>query len=366
MLKWLRIYEFTDYFSRKQLRDYQFLLLKDIAKKHNLQIDDWDDFYNLPLTTKQDIQEYSPKDVENTTTHQTSGSTGYPLKVYGPNFLQQVKSAIFERAWKKIRPKKVVRLTAGEPKWKFYDFWRNIKPHNYRNINQHILDYIIKHKPLIHGQAGAIREITTKLIRQGHKELLGEISVYLMSEDVREHKEELKKYYGGVYSGYGLAELCTVATDCVYENCHVNMETCIVEIINGEIVVTDLLNDVTPIIRYRTGDYGKLMRSKCFCGKEHDILYGIEGRGIDYSDVGQIINWRILSPISRYYLDIIKSWKAEVNLKKKELTLFVVWKYIPDKLIAYREFLQDKGLTLKIVTKKSLPNKKRMKLLKIK
>lgn len=336
----------------------------------------WKAFENTGLTTKQDLRKFKPKirGKKNLTIHYTSGSTGEPLKIYGPEMLQYLKVAVFERAWQSVGwngKDWILRLTAGEPKWTNYDWWRNVKPMNYRTINQEYADWVIKHKPfLIHGGSGAIRELTDLIISSGNGGVLKDIKVYLMSEDTTEHREVLEKYYKKVHMGYGLAELCTVASECEYGNLHVNMETCIVEIVEGEIVVTDLFNTITPVIRYRTGDYGKLKESNCLCGSKHDILYNVTGRGIDYYNglaTLRPLSWWMLSPLSHKYAGIIDKWKVEVNLKKKLCTVFIVWKDKKYKLRWYKDWIKkETGLNCRVITRKAMPNKKRMRLLKVK
>ncbi len=46
----------------------------------------------------------------------------------------------------------------------------------------------------------------------------------------------------------------------------------------GEIVVTSLRNRVMPLIRYRTGDFGRLAAAPCPCGSHWPLLAAIEGR----------------------------------------------------------------------------------------
>jgi phenylacetate-CoA ligase len=372
----------SQYWSYEQLKAFQLLKLKELAKRFNLHIDSWEDFYRLPLTTKEDIRDYTeelenahPEELKNFTLHETSGSTGTPLKIYGPNKLQAIKYTTFQRAWAWVgrqEKDKVLRLTAGNPKFAWFDYWANIKPLNYREITDEHMDYIVKNHPyIIHGVAGAIREIATKAKKEGHIPDLIKSCAYLMSEDPAAHKKELKSYFQDVFEGYGLAELCTVASECQVHHLHVNMETAIVEVINGEIVVTDLWNDITPIIRYRTGDYGKLMKSKCVYS--HDILYDVKGRGVDYYDgpeVDRPIGWWVVSPISHKYSDLIKKWKAVIYPKDKELWLYVVWKSPSpisniEKLEWYKNFLKENGLNLILVSTDKISNKD-MKLLEVK
>ena len=371
--KWRKLFKRTKDLDADMLRAYQLFMLQQTFNTNT-----YKEFYNTPLTTKQDLRNFKPNlkgyKKSELTTHSSSGSTGEPLVTYGPEYLQSIKPAIFERAWKSVGwdgKRWILRLTAGDPKWKVFDWLRNLKPMNYRTVNEGHYNWIIKHKPfLIHGGTGAIREITTGLIKMGRQDILKDITLYLMSEDTREHTEELKKYYKAVYSGYGLAELCTVASQCKYGNYHVNMETCIAESIKGEIVITDLYNNITPILRYRTKDYGKIRKSDCPCGSKHDILYDLVGRGVGYYDgplTKKPLGWWIVSPISHKYGNKIKQWKVKVNLKKNQYIIYVVWKNKPTSMANYGKWIKkESGLDLVVVTLKKMSNKWRMNLLEIK
>jgi len=89
----------------------------------------------------------------------------------------------------------------------------------------------------------------------------------------------LERVFGGrVYDAYGLTETL-VGVEC---NCHDGFhyweDSVYVEVVSpdtgepledgeiGEIVVTSLLREAMPIIRYRTGDMGFISREKCDCG----------------------------------------------------------------------------------------------------
>lgn len=364
-------YDTTKLYNNRQMRKYQLGKIND-----SFGIKTWKEFNKKKLTTKQDLRKFKPDlsgyDKEDLTFHYSSGSTGEPLKTYGPIYLQSIKASIFERAWKSVGwdgKRWILRLTNGNPQWKVFDYLRNVKPVNYRKVNRLTLCWMECNKPfLIHGEAGALRELTTLLIKAGKEDVMKDISLYLMSEDTKIHKPYLEKYYKAVYCGYGLAELCTVASQCRYGNYHVNMETCICESINNEIVVTDLNNNITPILRYRTKDTGKIRKSDCLCGSKHDILYDLEGRGIDYYDgpgVKAPLNWKILSPIS-HRPDLFLSWKVKVSIKKKLLSLYVIWKDKPSNLNWYSNWLKEQtGLDFEVITRKRMTNKQRMKLLEI-
>ncbi len=62
----------------------------------------------------------------------------------------------------------------------------------------------------------------------------------------------------------------------------------------GEIIVTDLRNYATPLIRYRTGDLAEAAAEKCGCGRESFTLRRILGRN---NQIMFLANGRILHPV---------------------------------------------------------------------
>ena len=78
---------------------------------------------------------------------------------------------------------------------------------------------------------------------------------------------------------YGAAETGIIAFECPEGTLHVNAEHVIVEVENGEIVVTNLLSYSFPFIRYRLGDYVELRDgSACPCGRKGLAVADIMGR----------------------------------------------------------------------------------------
>jgi len=106
-------------------------------------------------------------------------------------------------------------------------------------------------------------------------------------------RDLLKSVFGTpVFNEYGCGELGTIAHECEQGNLHLSEENMIVEIMDGEsvcppgsmgeIVITELNNLATPLIRYRTGDYGALDDSLCGCGRTLRVLKDVYGRAYDF------------------------------------------------------------------------------------
>jgi len=114
------------------------------------------------------------------------------------------------------------------------------------------------------------------------------------SEDTRRRIEALLKI--DVYNSYGLSEMNgpSVAFECQCKSgMHLWEDGYIAEIINpdtlepvkegeiGELVLTILCREATPILRYRTRDLTGFYTEPCACGRTHRRLRRITGRSDD-------------------------------------------------------------------------------------
>jgi len=114
------------------------------------------------------------------------------------------------------------------------------------------------------------------------------------SEDTRKRIEALLKI--DVYNSYGLSEMNgpSVAFECQCKSgMHLWEDGYIAEIINpdtlepvkegeiGELVLTILCREATPILRYRTRDLTGFYTEPCPCGRTHRRLRRITGRSDD-------------------------------------------------------------------------------------
>jgi phenylacetate-CoA ligase len=96
---------------------------------------------------------------------------------------------------------------------------------------------------------------------------------------------------------YGLSEMCGpgVATECLVarRGLHVSEDHFLVEVIDpatgqpvgpgeeGELTFTTLTKEALPLIRYRTGDIGRVVTEPCRCGRTTARLTGLRGRRDD-------------------------------------------------------------------------------------
>jgi len=117
-------------------------------------------------------------------------------------------------------------------------------------------------------------------------------SAETLTEEKRKFIEET--FQCKVFNRYGSREVGLIASECDrQEGLHINADDIYLEIgpfsklynesrDTGEIIVTDLINKVMPLIRYNMGDVGKLGKSVCSCGRGHPLIQEIAGRTSDF------------------------------------------------------------------------------------
>ena len=107
-------------------------------------------------------------------------------------------------------------------------------------------------------------------------------------------RKEIEMIFGcEVYDQYGSREVSCIASECEYHNgLHISEETIILEIVDengnecpvgveGDVLVTSLVNYAMPIMRYKIGDRAIMERGFCKCGRFHKRLKNVVGRSMD-------------------------------------------------------------------------------------
>ena len=107
---------------------------------------------------------------------------------------------------------------------------------------------------------------------------------------------------------YGMSECLPLSTDCCYGRKHINTDFAILEpmdalgrpVESGElsdhVLVTNLVNQVQPIIRYRVEDSVRVFHEPCACGSVFPVVEVLSRKGSQIhlrSDRG---SWQLVSP----------------------------------------------------------------------
>ncbi|MCO6457047.1 MAG: phenylacetate--CoA ligase family protein [Pirellulaceae bacterium] len=140
----------------------------------------------------------------------------------------------------------------------------------------------LRHATFLGGYSSMIYEVAKALNQHGPPDR--PLSLKLVkgtSEKIYEsYQQEAVAAFGRrITSEYGAAETGIIAFECPSGRMHVNLETCLVESVDQQIVVTNLVSDSFPILRYELGDYIQYDEStRCVCGREHPIIHEVTGR----------------------------------------------------------------------------------------
>ncbi|MCK5013105.1 MAG: phenylacetate--CoA ligase family protein [Candidatus Omnitrophica bacterium] len=265
-----------------------------------------EDLRKIPIVDKYKVRD-QPEDFRasgyeqfNPKTNKTSGSTGTPFKILVDQAVVSFVHAVIWRHYNwagcRFHDKSVYMgppfdYETGEIDLKnLYqlDSTGKILKLNTGLMNKETLPELCRlledFKPdHIHAYPSIISIFAQYLLKNKSYEIRPE-SVILRAEKVYpEHRDLVKSAFGcPCFELYAMYEYITFASECDHHSLHLNEEMGITEIIKdgkpcapgevGEIVGTTLLNHSMPLIRYAMGDYGRIKKETCACGRQSPIL----------------------------------------------------------------------------------------------
>lgn len=134
-------------------------------------------------------------------------------------------------------------------------------------------------------------------------------------------------------NNYGCREVWNIAYECRHGALHVNTSNLVVDVVDdrnklireqgveGNIVLTSLINKTTPFVKYLIGDRGKIIYTRCHCGNDSPILLLSEGResekiiGTNY--YGNVVFRKVLRTLNFHHsikdITHIKIFQVETN-----------------------------------------------------
>ncbi len=270
---------------------------------------------NIPLLDKQTIRDHCEDMIWQQTpggvyANYTGGSSGEPLKFYIDKRRQAYDQAARMRSheWYDVR--------VGDRE--LY-LWGSPIEHTRTDTLKRMRDWITHHQLLdafemspermdiylnklerfqpasIYGYPSSIALLAEHGLEQGRKLNLPNLKAIFVTGEIcyPHHRQTISEYFSApVTNGYGSREAGFIAHECPEGNLHVTAENVFVEIIRdgkrvsegqaGEIVVTHLDAYGMPMIRYQTGDIGKLKPGRCACGRGLPMMDVVEGRTTDF------------------------------------------------------------------------------------
>lgn len=262
------------------------------------------DLKKLPILTKSDVYDnnkylISKKFSGKLVSGSTSGSTGDALKFcYNSYAVSKIEaSQARQRFWFGVDVGDKMFACWGRPiiskkdrfKTSIKNFLRNYMVISAFDLSgENILKYMKKaerfNPKLIYGYSSSLYEIAN-FIKENNIKLNIKPNVLIYTADMM--FENMKKVVEEIFncpakSEYGCSEIGCFAFECERGNLHIAEENVVVEIVKdgevvdygveGEVVVTSLINFAMPFIRYNVGDLGMLMQNKCDCGREHQVM----------------------------------------------------------------------------------------------
>lgn len=240
----------------------------------------------------------------------TSGSTGMPLTYINHRSVERIIKVYQEKyiEYMGINPKERSARISGvpiapygrkkPPYWVFIDKYNQLQLSSYHISAVTFESYLnaIKKYKVVYGKGYASAWLflaeyimLTKAIPPVLKAIITDSEG--LTKDQQKFVEEAFKC--PVYQTYGLGEIGQIAVQCRKGNYHIIPDLCYGEVVDeqgsfvgngviGEIVLTSLISEKTPFIRYKTGDNGILNEGLCECGWNSQYFTLIDGRKDDY------------------------------------------------------------------------------------
>lgn len=384
MSEYLDFVRTSQYWTVKEIEDYQNLNLKKIIKhayenvpfykeyfrKCNIEPEDIQciaDLYKLPVIRKKDVSEHYQKFLaENYKQYHplersTGGTTGVAFPFYNDT-----------RAWA-INWATKMRLF----QWGGYTYGKHelgvlaggsLLPQNKLSLKNRIWRYLNNYytMPISHMDDSIMekyyQELKKRKVRflrgyptavysfaeylDKHRKVLPLVSIFTTAEMLLDyHRAVIERVFQcKVFDMYGCGDGMGHACECEkHEGLHINHEASIMQIVDkqgkevktgeeGEIVLTSLFDYAMPFIRYAPGDMAIKAEKPCSCGRNMPLIKKIIGRT---TDIIKLSNGRIINGLS-----------IPFEVLTRELRQFQIIQTAPDEikvlLLPKIEFRQNK------------------------
>jgi phenylacetate-CoA ligase len=273
------------------------------------------DVRNLPYTTKDDLREAYPEGLlavdreQVVRLHTSSGTTGMPTVIY---HTQRDLDGWTELVARCIVATGATRRDVFQNMTNYGLFTGGLGLHygaervgmlvipaSSGNTGRQIQLMRNFQTSVIHATPSYLLHLHSVLVAEGVEP--GQLNLRKAFIGAEPHSEETRRKIENLfsidaYNSYGLSEMNGpgVAFECLYKTgLHLWEDAYILEVINpqtlqplaegetGEIVMTTLQRQATPLLRYRTRDLSHLVSGHCPCGRSHRRLARIKGRSDD-------------------------------------------------------------------------------------
>ena len=196
--------------------------------------------------------------------------------------------------------------------------------------SQHLTDdtlplyaqYVGEFRPdVVRGYPSSLSVLATKVADEGLRTARPKV-VVTSSETLLDGQRETiaAAFQCPVVGYYSNTEKVAHILECEAGGYHVLTDACVVEVVRpdgspasageeGELVCTGLLDQLMPLVRYRTGDTGIQAPGPCRCGRRGQVLAAINGRVEDV----------VVTPDGRRVGRLDHAFKDALNVKEAQL-----------------------------------------------
>lgn len=300
--------------ARLTVPHYQKLIPSSV--EDSLRAGDWSAFQTLPLTEKQMLRDRPEAFMSGGQPHpswipwHSSGTTGTPLTLYYTREAVSRQYAFVEQYREQAGVNRHLRraqftgklIAPGEHNHRFWrrDWLNNTlylsTVHLRRDTIPKYLAALRRFAPAyLTGYPSAIALLAQHALRQPAHSL--QIPAILTSAEtlLDTQREVIETAFSGkVFDQYGQTEMQSFWFECRYRRMHAHSLFGVTEILRadgspcapgevGDVVLTGLINEAMPLIRYRVGDRAAWSKeNSCPCGRPLPVIEQIEGRREDY------------------------------------------------------------------------------------
>ncbi len=334
-LKKSQLYSFSD-LQALQLKRLKFMIshcynniqyykkLFDEIKLKPSDIKSLEDLHLIPILTRNQVKNNLPFLIaRNIPKNQrliknTSGTTGSPMFFFVDRKSFPINRAYTWRYWNwagfsfndrriSLHGRRIVHRERTKPPFWMYNKWDKQLFFSTYHLSEELMSYFVEKLFKFGSQAidafpSAVYVLAKHMDDNNMKHEMK--AVFTSSETLYPIQREVveRAFQCKIFDKYGLSEMFFVATECEqHEGLHLNMEFVITQVLNeqdepvapgteGRIVCTGLENFSMPLIRYDTGDIGKILPDKCSCGKNFPLMAPVTTKAED----------QILTPDGRY------------------------------------------------------------------
>jgi phenylacetate-CoA ligase len=276
-------------------------------------IQSFEDFSQFPVLTKENIKAnwrylMNGNAKLRTSLRQTSGSTGVPLRIIKDRQTTAFMDAAMYRSysWYGISPgARQLRIwgteigALGKAKERLKDLLLNRIRLSAFDLDKGNFSDLIwridRFRPFfIYGYAQSVFEFAKFIVGENlDLSYLKLRAVIVTGEMIFDWQKQLINcaFKCPVINEYGCTEAGIISIECPSGNMHVMSDILYVETLKsnglndeeeGEILITELNNNYSPLIRYKVGDKGKLFNKLCPCGRGFPVLTHLKGRSDDF------------------------------------------------------------------------------------